>query len=100
MEQAGRIECDVSVVGGGVNGAGIARDAAGRGLSVVLCEKDDLASHTSSAATKLIHGGRPIAPADVVWSYSGVRPLLDDERHRACRRERAGTIRIPSQGTQ
>jgi glycerol-3-phosphate dehydrogenase len=57
MEQAVRIECDVLVVGGGVNGAGIARDAAGRGLSVVLCEKDDLASHTSSAATKLIHGG-------------------------------------------
>ncbi|WP_230504580.1 glycerol-3-phosphate dehydrogenase [Janthinobacterium sp. FW305-128] len=49
--------CDVLVVGGGINGAGIARDAAGRGLSVVLCEKDDLASHTSSASTKLIHGG-------------------------------------------
>ncbi|WP_245844681.1 glycerol-3-phosphate dehydrogenase [Noviherbaspirillum humi] len=45
------------IVGGGVNGAGIARDAAGRGLSVVLCEKDDLAAHTSSASTKLIHGG-------------------------------------------
>lgn len=51
------LECDVLVVGGGINGAGIARDAAGRGLSVVLCEKDDLASHTSSASTKLIHGG-------------------------------------------
>jgi glycerol-3-phosphate dehydrogenase len=51
------IDCDLLVVGGGINGAGIARDAAGRGLSVVLCEKDDLASHTSSAATKLIHGG-------------------------------------------
>ncbi len=51
------IDCDVLVVGGGINGAGIARDAAGRGLSVVLCEKDDLASHTSSASTKLIHGG-------------------------------------------
>lgn len=48
---------DLLVVGGGVNGAGIARDAAGRGLSVLLCEKDDLASHTSSASTKLIHGG-------------------------------------------
>ncbi len=48
---------DVLIVGGGINGAGIARDAAGRGLSVVLCEKDDLASHTSSASTKLIHGG-------------------------------------------
>src|SRR5688572_21286309 len=51
------LECDVLVVGGGINGAGIARDAAGRGLSVILCEKDDLASHTSSASTKLIHGG-------------------------------------------
>ncbi|WP_425254105.1 glycerol-3-phosphate dehydrogenase [Janthinobacterium sp. NFX145] len=49
--------CDVLVVGGGINGAGIARDAAGRGLSVLLCEKDDLAAHTSSASTKLIHGG-------------------------------------------
>jgi len=57
MDHPGKIECDVLVVGGGVNGAGIARDAAGRGMKVVLCEKDDLASHTSSAATKLIHGG-------------------------------------------
>ena len=48
---------DVLVVGGGVNGTGIARDASGRGLSVLLCEKDDLASHTSSSSTKLIHGG-------------------------------------------
>ena len=48
---------DVLIVGGGINGAGIARDAAGRGLSVVLCDKDDLAQHTSSASTKLIHGG-------------------------------------------
>lgn len=48
---------DVLVVGGGINGVGIARDAVGRGLSVMLCEKDDLASHTSSASTKLIHGG-------------------------------------------
>jgi glycerol-3-phosphate dehydrogenase len=49
--------CDVLVVGGGINGAGIARDLAGRGLSVVLVEQHDLASHTSSASTKLIHGG-------------------------------------------
>jgi glycerol-3-phosphate dehydrogenase len=48
---------DLLVVGGGINGAGIARDAAGRGLSVCLCEQDDLAAHTSSASTKLIHGG-------------------------------------------
>ncbi|WP_425021305.1 glycerol-3-phosphate dehydrogenase [Paraburkholderia rhizosphaerae] len=44
-------------MGGGINGAGIARDAAGRGLSVLLCEQHDLAAHTSSASTKLIHGG-------------------------------------------
>ena len=48
---------DLLVIGGGVNGAGIARDAAGRGLSVLLVEKDDLASATSSASSKLIHGG-------------------------------------------
>ncbi|MBC7711501.1 MAG: glycerol-3-phosphate dehydrogenase [Rhizobacter sp.] len=48
---------DVLVVGGGINGAGIARDLAGRGLSVLLCERDDLAQHTSSCSTKLIHGG-------------------------------------------
>ncbi len=48
---------DLLVVGGGINGAGIARDAAGRGLSVLLVEQDDLAAHTSSSSTKLIHGG-------------------------------------------
>jgi glycerol-3-phosphate dehydrogenase len=48
---------DLLVVGGGINGAGIARDAAGRGLRTLLCEQHDLASHTSSASTKLIHGG-------------------------------------------
>ena len=50
-------QIDVLVIGGGINGAGIARDLAGRGLSVMLCEKGDLASATSSASTKLIHGG-------------------------------------------
>lgn len=48
---------DLLVIGGGINGAGIARDAAGRGLSVLLVEKDDLASATSSWSSKLIHGG-------------------------------------------
>jgi glycerol-3-phosphate dehydrogenase len=48
---------DLLVVGGGINGVGIARDAAGRGLRTLLCEQHDLASHTSSASTKLIHGG-------------------------------------------
>lgn len=56
MEQPAH-KCDLLVVGGGVNGTAIARDAAGRGLSVILCEKDDLAAHTSSASSKLIHGG-------------------------------------------
>lgn len=48
---------DIAIIGGGVNGCGIARDAAGRGLSVYLCEQADLAGATSSASTKLIHGG-------------------------------------------
>ena len=48
---------DLVVIGGGINGVGIAADAAGRGLKVFLCEKDDLARHTSSASSKLIHGG-------------------------------------------
>ena len=48
---------DLFVIGGGVNGCGVARDAAGRGLSVLLVEKDDLAQATSSASTKLFHGG-------------------------------------------
>jgi glycerol-3-phosphate dehydrogenase len=48
---------DLLIIGGGINGAGIARDAAGRGLSVMLVEKNDLAAATSSASSKLIHGG-------------------------------------------
>ncbi len=57
-----KLECinqmfDIAVIGGGINGTGIARDAAGRGYSVYLAEKDDLASGTSSWSTKLIHGG-------------------------------------------
>ena len=55
MKDLGKV--DVVVVGGGINGAGIARDAAGRGLSVILCEKGDLAEGTSSRSGKLIHGG-------------------------------------------
>jgi glycerol-3-phosphate dehydrogenase len=50
-------EYDLAIIGGGINGVGIARDAAGRGLSVFLAEQGDLASATSSASTKLIHGG-------------------------------------------
>ncbi len=48
---------DIAIIGGGINGCGIARDAAGRGLAVFLCEQNDLAGGTSSASTKLIHGG-------------------------------------------
>lgn len=50
-------EFDLVVIGGGINGAGVARDAAGRGLKVALVERDDLAAHTSSASSKLVHGG-------------------------------------------
>lgn len=50
-------EIDLLIIGGGINGTGIAADAAGRGLSVVLCEDGDLAAATSSASSKLIHGG-------------------------------------------
>jgi glycerol-3-phosphate dehydrogenase len=57
VPQGAPAACDVLVVGGGINGAGIARDLAGRGLKVLLCEQDDLAAHTSSSSTKLIHGG-------------------------------------------
>ena len=48
---------DLAVIGGGVNGCGIARDAAGRGAQVLLLERGDLGQGTSSASTKLIHGG-------------------------------------------
>src|SRR5690242_567616 len=48
---------DLAIIGGGINGCGIARDASGRGLSVFLCEMNDLASGTSSWSTKLVHGG-------------------------------------------
>ena len=54
---AGKRLPDLFIIGGGINGCGIARDAAGRGLSVGLAEMNDLASATSSASTKLFHGG-------------------------------------------
>lgn len=57
MDITGPTSFDLLVIGGGINGAGIARDAAGRGLSVCLVEKGDLAGATSSASTKLVHGG-------------------------------------------
>ena len=48
-------DADLLIVGGGINGTGIARDLAGRGLRVLLAEKDDLAAHTSSSSTKIIN---------------------------------------------
>ena len=54
---APRFDVDLAIIGGGINGCGIARDAAGRGLAVLLLEQDDLASATSSWSSKLIHGG-------------------------------------------
>ncbi len=74
---------DIAVIGGGINGCGIARDAAGRGLRVLLLEAADLASGTSSASTKLIHGGlryletyhlrlvaEALAEREVVWAMA------------------------------
>ncbi len=55
--RASGVRYDLAIIGGGINGCGIARDAAGRGLKVLLCEQGDLAGATSSASTKLIHGG-------------------------------------------
>jgi len=87
---SGSTEFDLAIVGGGINGAGIARDAAGRGLSVLLVEQGDLAQATSSASTKLIHGGlrylehyefrlvrEALAEREVLWRAAPhiVRPL-------------------------
>ena len=81
---------DLIVIGGGINGCGVARDAAGRGLSVVLCEMGDLASSTSSWSTKLIHGGlryleyyefrlvrEALTEREVLWAIAPhiIRPL-------------------------
>lgn len=81
---------DLFVIGGGVNGCGVARDAIGRGYSVGLAEMSDLASGTSSASTKLIHGGlryleqyafrlvrEALMEREVIWHMAPhlVRPL-------------------------
>jgi len=57
MNEQRQDSCDLLIVGGGINGTGIARDAAGRGFKVLLAEQDDLGAHTSSSSTKLVHGG-------------------------------------------
>lgn len=69
------VTLDLLVVGGGINGVGIARDAAGRGLSVLLVEQDDLASHTSSWSSKLIHGGLRYLEQ---WQFRLVREALSE----------------------
>jgi glycerol-3-phosphate dehydrogenase len=66
---------DLLIVGGGINGAGIARDAAGRGLSVALCDKGDFAGATSWASSKLIHGGLRYLEN---WEFSLVRESLKE----------------------
>jgi glycerol-3-phosphate dehydrogenase len=68
---------DVAIIGGGINGCGIAADAALRGLSVVLFEKDDLASKTSSASSKLIHGGLRYLEH---YDFSLVKKALDERQ--------------------
>ena len=81
---------DIAIIGGGINGVGIARDAVGRGWSVHLCDKGDLGGGTSSASTKLVHGGlryleyyefrlvrEALAEREVLWSVAPhiIRPL-------------------------
>ena len=66
---------DLAIIGGGINGAGIARDAAGRGLRVLLLEQNDLAAGTSSASTKLIHGGLRYLEH---WAFGLVRESLTE----------------------
>src|SRR5262249_57751942 len=70
-------EFDLAIVGGGINGTGIARDGAGRGLRVLLVEQNDLASGTSSASTKLIHGG--LRYLEQGWLRLVREALLDGE---------------------
>lgn len=80
---------DLLIMGGGINGAGIARDAAGRGLSVMLCEKGDIGGATSSASTKLVHGGLRYLEQ---WQFGLVRESL---RERARLLDIAGHIIWP-----
>ena len=68
---------DVAIIGGGINGCGCAADAALRGLSVLLCEQDDLASKTSSKSTKLIHGGLRYLE---LLDFSLVKKALDERQ--------------------
>ncbi len=73
----GREIYDIFVIGGGINGCGIARDAVGRGYSVALAEMNDFASGTSSGATKLIHGGLRYLEH---YEFRLVREIVDGAR--------------------
>lgn len=81
---------DLVVIGGGINGVGVARDAAGRGLKVLLCEKDDLAEGTSSRSGKYIHGGLRYLE---YYEFRLVREALIERRGGA--RSRPGTWSKP-----
>jgi glycerol-3-phosphate dehydrogenase len=79
LQRLEREAFDVCVVGGGITGAGVALDAASRGLSVALVERDDFASGTSSRSSKMVHGGlRYLAQYDfrLTWEASRERDLL------------------------
>ena len=83
MEDLESQPLDMFVIGGGVNGTGIARDAAGRGLSVALAEQGDLGGATSSASTKLFHGG-------LRYLEYGEIPLVFESLHERRRLRAAG----------
>ncbi len=68
---------DLAIIGGGINGCGCAADAVARGLSVVLCEQDDLASQTSSNSSKLIHGGLRYLE---YFDFKLVKKALDEQQ--------------------
>lgn len=68
---------DLVIIGGGINGCGCAADASLRGLNVLLCEQDDLASKTSSSSTKLIHGGLRYLE---LWDFNLVKKALDERQ--------------------
>src|SRR6266705_5458494 len=72
---ASMADFDLAIIGGGINGAGLARDAAGRGIRVLLIEMNDLASGTSSASSKLIHGGLRYLEQ---WAFRLVREALGE----------------------
>jgi len=100
---------DLAIIGGGVNGCGIARDAAGRGNSVFLCEMNDLASGTSSWSTKLVHGGlryleyyefrlvrEALIEREILWQIAPhiIRPLRFVLPHHAGSRRAATSVRL------